>query len=234
MFRRVTFMMRDYDYLSPLACGDLTAEGLDLVLMRDTSNALDRTLADSSIDGGELSLGRHIQRLADGDHSFVGIPFFPAGGFRQRTFFVRRGSSLRSLSELAKKRIGTNEWPATGTIWSRAVLREAGVNLEEVQWWIGSVDGARGKVTQEQDVLPSCARQAPADRTLTEMLLAGELDALMCPRPPGGSMMRIVGSSGWCQITRRRRRTTSGAPASARSHTSSGCGVRCSIMILGL
>lgn len=36
------------------ACGDLTAEGLDLVLMRDTSNALDRTLADSSIDGGAI------------------------------------------------------------------------------------------------------------------------------------------------------------------------------------
>ena len=29
MFRRVTFMMRDYHYLSPLACGYLTAEGLE-------------------------------------------------------------------------------------------------------------------------------------------------------------------------------------------------------------
>ncbi len=148
MVRRVTFVMRDYDYLSPLACGDVTVEGLDLALTRDTANALDRTLTDSSVDAGKLSLGRHIQRLADGDHSFVSIPFFPAGGVRQRTFFVRQGSGLQSFSDLVKKRIGTNEWPATGTTWSRAVLRDAGVKLEEIQWWIGSVDGAPGKVTQ--------------------------------------------------------------------------------------
>jgi len=179
----LTLVLRDYEYLSPLASGDIAAQAVQFTLERD-ANALDRTLTDSSVDAGELSLGRHIQRIASGDDGFVGIPFFTAGTFRQRGFFVKRSSNLRSFPDLAKKRIGTNEWPATGSTWARAVLRDAGVRLNEIQWWVGSVDGAPGKATQERDELPPNVRSAPDDRTLRDMLLAGDLDALMCPRPP--------------------------------------------------
>jgi 4,5-dihydroxyphthalate decarboxylase len=183
--RSLLFVLRDYEYLSPLASGDVAVDGIDLVLSRDAS-ALDRVLTDTSVHGGELSLSRHIKRVADGDHSFVGIPFFTTGTFRQRGFFVRRDSGLRTLGDLAHKRIGTNEWPATANTWARAALREAGVRVDEIHWWIGSVDGTAGKVTQEQDRLPGYVQRAPADRTLGDMLLVGDLDALMCPRPPKG------------------------------------------------
>lgn len=174
---------KDYDYVAPLACGDVVAEGIDLNFERDTAGALDRTLSDRSIDIGELSFSRHLSRLAHGDYSFVAIPVFLIRAFRDRCFFVRRDSGLRSFEQLEGKRIGTNEWPATGNTLSRAVLRDHGVRIEGIRWWVGSVDGTPS--IRSQGELPSYV-QVASDKTLLSMLLAGELDALMCPIPPKG------------------------------------------------
>ena len=180
---RLKLLTKNYDHVAPLACGDIVAEGVDLDFERDTVNALDRTLGDASIDAGELSLSRHLSRLARGDHSFVGIPVFPSRSFRHRCFFVRRDSGLHSFEQLQGKRIGCNEWPATGNTWSRAILRHHGVRIERISWWVGSVDGTPSH--RPQGNLPPYVRAA-TDKTLLFMLLAGELDALMCPVPPEG------------------------------------------------
>jgi 4,5-dihydroxyphthalate decarboxylase len=178
----ITLAMRDYDYLAPLACGDVTAERVDLTLRRDTPRALD-WINDASVDAGELSLSKHIQRLASGDVSVVAIPFFAERAFCQRGFFVRRGSGLRDLRDLDGRRVGTNDWHATGNTWSRAALREAGVKIEAMRWWVGSLDGSP---TRARGALPRHAQYLSEEQTLVGMLLAGELDALMCPSPPKG------------------------------------------------
>ena len=178
----VTLVIKDYDYLAPLACGDVVAEELDLTLDRDTPGALDRTLSDPTVLVGELSFARHLSRLADDDQSFVGLPSFPYRAFRQRCFFVRRDSGLHDFKDLAGKRIGTNEWPATGNTWSRALLRDAGVSIEGIDWVVGSVDG--GSTIRDQGVLPPHVRENSSDKPLRQLLIDGELDALMCPLPP--------------------------------------------------
>jgi 4,5-dihydroxyphthalate decarboxylase len=181
---RLTLVMNDFDFLAPLACGDVVAEEVDLRLERDAQRALDRTLADGAVDAGELSLARQIARVAAGDRAFVAMPIFPHRAFRHRCFFVRRDSALRDLSDLAGQRVGTNEWPATGNTWSRAALRERGVSIEGMRWLVGSVDGAPS--TRPQGDLPPHVRHAPPGRALLDLLLDGEIDALMCPRPPPG------------------------------------------------
>jgi len=75
---------KDYDFVAPLACGDVVPEGIELTLERDTPGALDRTLSDASIDVGELSFSRQITRVANGDTSFVGIPIFAQRAYRHR------------------------------------------------------------------------------------------------------------------------------------------------------
>lgn len=192
---QLKLMMKDYGHIAPLACGDVAPEGIDLILERDSPNALDRTLSDPTIGAGELSLSRHLSRLAQGDDTFVGIPVFPSRSFRHRCFFVRRGSELQSLKELQGKRIGCNEWPATGNTWSRAALRDVGVSIEDIRWSVGSIDGAPS--SRSQGKLPSHV-QAVTNKTLLSMLLADELDALMCPVPPkafyaeGSTIIRLL------------------------------------------
>jgi len=178
----MTLAMRDYDYLAALACGDVIAERLDLTLRRDSARALDWA-DDPSVQAGELSFSKHIQRVASGDRSLVGMPFFAERAFAHRCFFVRRDSGLRDFRDLAGLRVGTNDWHATGNTWSRAVLRDVGIKLEEIRWWVGSVDGAPSRA---RGTLPPHAQYVAGGRTLRAMLLEGDLDALMCPSPPKG------------------------------------------------
>ncbi|MCC6173939.1 MAG: hypothetical protein IT305_01440 [Chloroflexi bacterium] len=179
----LTLTLRDYAHVTPLALGDVTIAGVDLTLVR-AFDAPQRVLADASIDGGEASFSRHLQRVAAGDRTFVGVPAFVMRGFRHRCIFVRRGSDLRDLPSLRGRRVGLNEWGATGHTWTRAAFRERGVGLEEVRWVVGRLSPSAPPPPNTP--FPTYAQAAPAGSTLTELLLAGELDAVLASEPPEG------------------------------------------------
>lgn len=190
----LTLVIKDYDYLSPITAGDVVSEDLDLTLDRDTAGALDRTLADSSILAGEISFARHVARLAENDHTFVGIPFVPARGFRHRALYTLKGSGLSSIQDLVGKRVGTNEWPATGNTWSRTMIREAGVQIDSIKWTVGFIGGA--SAGRPQGNLPPYVTDATGGNSLTQMLLDGELDVLMSQAPnefyePNSPIVRV-------------------------------------------
>ncbi len=194
----ITLVTRSYDVLMPLVCGDVVAEGIDLNLDRKTS--IQHFMVDPTFQAGEMSFSQYLIRTSQGERDFVGLPLFVMRGFRHRCFFVLRGSGLQSLKDLAGKRVGTNGWPDSGNTWSRAALREQGVGIHEIEWWVGPTDdpaydslGHRPRLT-----LPSNVRYAAAGQTLQDMLLGGELDAMMCPWPPrvfhepGSQIVRLI------------------------------------------
>jgi len=178
----LTLVMRDYDYLAALYGGDVVPNDLRLTIDRKTP--ITQATADTSIIASELSFSRFLISLSQGDRSFVGIPFFPTRGFRHRCFFVRRGSDISDLKQLEGKRVGTNSWPDTGNTWTRAALRDVGVRIDRIRWWVGPLD--EQYPVRPQSGLPAYVQEAPASRLLRGMLLNDELDALMCPFPPMG------------------------------------------------
>ena len=179
----LTCAIKDYDHIAPMRSGDVKPEGIALTFDFGP-DVLNRVVNLPEVPVGELSFGRYLIRVASGDRSIVGLPIFTTCLFRQRCFYVRRESPLETLADLAGLRIGTNEWPATGNTWARAALREQGVAVESIRWLVGTVDGSSpGSV---KDPLPAHVRPAPAGQSLREMLLAGELDALMIAYPPEG------------------------------------------------
>ena len=179
----VSLATRDYDFVAPLALGDVKPDGIDLTMIR-AFDALERVTGDPALHGGEASFSRSIHRLAGGDRSFVALPIFIMLEFRHRCFFVRRGSGLTDVTQLAGKRVGIDAWPATGNTWSRAILRMHGVSIRSVHWLVGPV--SPGDPPAPSDKLPEGVELAPAGRSLAEMLVAGEIDAIMCPWPPAG------------------------------------------------
>jgi len=178
----ITLLMRDHDYLAPLYGGDVVPDGIRLTIDRATPMA--QAYTDASIPAAELSFSRYLIGLSRGDRTFVGIPFFPIRAFRHRCFFVRRDSGLTDLKQLQGKRIGTNGWQDSGNTWTRALLREQGVRLDQIQWMVGPVDD-QGPVNPQGE-FPPHVRPAPSGRVLRDMLLSGDLDALVCPLPPKG------------------------------------------------
>jgi len=177
----VTIATRDYDYVAALALGDVAAEGIDLVLVR-SFDALDWFRDDPAVHGGEVSFSQYVHRIAAGDRSLIGLPVFIMREFRQRCFFVRGDSGLTEAAQLSGRRVATDAWAASGNTWSRALLRERGVALDSIRWLVGPVDP--GDRSRPADVLPAGVEPAPKGRALSELLLDGEIDAIMCPWPP--------------------------------------------------
>lgn len=179
----LTLAIRDYAHVAPLALGDVTIEGVDLTLLR-VFDAPQRVLADPTIDGGEASFSRYLQGVAGGDDTFVGIPAFVMRGFRHRCVFVRRGSTLAALSDLIGCRVGLNEWGATGHTWTRAAFREHGIDVTEVRWFVGRLSPSAPPAPGT--FFPSYVEAIPEVATLMELLLAGDLDAILASEPPEG------------------------------------------------
>ena len=173
----------------PLATGDIKPEGIELTLIHGTGGSwemraemLRRALDDPTVQGGEGSMAGHLRRLDKGDRSHIGLPVFPLRNFTARDLYVRKGGPVKTPADQIGKRIGMYDWVASGSIWYRHFLRFIEVPPERLQWWIGDIDTPRAP-THLYD-LPEGVHRPPAGRSLSEMLIAGELDAIYSPPRP--------------------------------------------------
>jgi 4,5-dihydroxyphthalate decarboxylase len=179
----------DYARIMPLAIRDIVPEGIDLtmVLGREGSwpmraEMLRRAASDPTVHGGESSMAGHLRRVDKGDRSLVALPAFPLRNFTARDLYVRKDGPVKTPEDLRGKRVGMYDWVASGSIWYRHFLRFIGVPPEQLQWYIGAVD--EPNITNHVYTLPDGVRAAPEGRALSEMLIAGELDALYSPPRP--------------------------------------------------
>ena len=124
----------------------------------------------------------HLRRLDKGDRSHIGLPVFPLRNFTARDLYVRKGGPVKTPADLIGKRIGMYDWVASGSIWYRHFLRFIEVPPERLEWWIGDIDAPRAP-THLYD-LPEGVHRPPAGRSLSEMLIAGDLDAIYSPPRP--------------------------------------------------
>jgi 4,5-dihydroxyphthalate decarboxylase len=99
-----------------------------------------------------------------------------------RDLYVRKDGPVRTAADLVGKRIGMYDWVASGSIWYRHFLNFIGVDPAGVHWWIGEVDEPR--ITNRVYTLPDGVHGVPPGQALSEMLIAGELDALLSPPKP--------------------------------------------------
>jgi 4,5-dihydroxyphthalate decarboxylase len=124
----------------------------------------------------------HLRRIDKGDRSLVALPVFPLRNFTARDLYVRKDGPVKSPADLRGRRVGIYDWVASGSIWYRHFLRFIDVPPEGLQWWIGDVD--EPKITSHVYTLPAGVQAAPDGRALSDMLIAGELDAIYSPPRP--------------------------------------------------
>jgi 4,5-dihydroxyphthalate decarboxylase len=179
----------DYARVMPLATGDVKPDGiaLTMVLGREGSwpmraEMLRRAAADTTVHGGESSMAGHLRRIDQGDRSLIALPVFPLRNFTARDLYVRRDGTVKTPADLRGKQVGMYDWVASGSIWYRHFLRYIGVAPEELRWTIGAVD--EPNITNHVYSLPDGVLTAPAGQALSEMLIAGELDAIYSPPRP--------------------------------------------------
>jgi 4,5-dihydroxyphthalate decarboxylase len=178
--------VRHWDHVAPIAFGDVTP-GPDLTVALDRLDATPDLWSTDRYDGGETSLSRYVRARAAGDDRVVGLPVFLMRGFRHRCIVVRRDSAAEQPEHLKGARIGLTGWPDSGNTWTRAILRECGVGIDDADWQVGPLTAAHPVVDRigGVEVGPNVRHTAGGAR-LVDLLEAGELDAVMTPfMPPG-------------------------------------------------
>ncbi|WP_338665355.1 ABC transporter substrate-binding protein [Pararoseomonas sp. SCSIO 73927] len=184
---RLTLACSSSDRTRPIIDGRVEVEGVSLtVLPGEPEDIFRRALRDRAFDVTELSMGSHIVTTARGDAPYIGIPVFPSRSFRHAAIYVRTDRGIRTAKDLAGKRIGLPEYQQTAALWVRGALREYyGVDTQGIAWRTGGMEETGLGERVALKLPPGMDVQAigPAE-TLNGLLAAGELDAVVGPRPP--------------------------------------------------
>jgi 4,5-dihydroxyphthalate decarboxylase len=182
----ITLAIGAYDHVRDLLDGTVPVAGVDLTVLRlPVEEMFYRFLLHGEFDVSEVSLAKIVALAAQDDRRFVPLPLFPSRVFRHSSIYVHSDGGIIRPEQLAGKRIGVPEWAQTAAIYSRWLLaHEYGVDLASVHWHQAGVNepGRREKVALE--LPPGFRLTVVADRSLSEMLLAGDLDAVLSARPP--------------------------------------------------
>jgi 4,5-dihydroxyphthalate decarboxylase len=185
----ITLTCADYARIMPLATGEVKPSGIALTMILGSRGSwparaemLRRAVQDPAVQGGEWSMAQYLYRVDRGDRRYVGMPVFPLRNFTARDLYIRRGGPIRSAADLAGKRIGMYSYTASGSIWYRHFLRFVGLDPAAIRWWIGDID-TPWSAPMDQG-LPPGVNAPPKGRSLSDMLIAGELDAIYSPPRP--------------------------------------------------
>jgi 4,5-dihydroxyphthalate decarboxylase len=181
----------DYARVMPLATGEVQPDRIALTMILGSRGSwparaemLRRAVQDPAVHGGEWSMAQYLYRVDKGDRRFVGLPVFPLRNFTARDLYVRRGGPVRKPEDLAGKRVGMYSYTASGSIWYRHFLRFVGLDPAAIQWWIGDIDTPWSATPMDVLALPPGVKTPPAGRSLSDMLVAGELEAIYSPPRP--------------------------------------------------
>jgi 4,5-dihydroxyphthalate decarboxylase len=141
-------------------------------------------------DASEMSFGKIVALMAEPEPPIIALPVFVSRVFRHSAIYVRKGSGIRRPKDLEGRRVGVPEWAQTATIYVRGMLaHEYGVDLSSIAWTQAGVHQP-GRVEKVGLHLPPGLRVTPApERSLAGMLAAGELDAVISARDPGGERL---------------------------------------------
>ena len=184
---RLSVAMGDYDRTRPLADGGVPIDGVDPVFLSPTHEEIFfRAFRNEEFDICELSLSSFVIKVSNGDCPYVGIPAFPSRTFRHTSIYIRTDRGIRSAADLAGRRIGVPEYQLTAIVWARALLDELfGVKPSAVRWVRGGMEQASRAEKIKINLPPDIRLEdIPENATLNAMFEAGEIDALIAPRPP--------------------------------------------------
>lgn len=182
----LTMATYDYDHVRDLTNGVVKPEGIELTGFNlGVEEIFYRFLRNLEWDISEVSLGMSSSIVARGDAPFVLIPVFPSRVFRISSIFVRPDGPVQTPADLRGKRVGVPEWAQTAAIYTRGwIMHEVGIPLAEIEWIQSGVNQPGREETAAIDLPDGLSVTPDTERSLTELLLAGDIDALATAHTP--------------------------------------------------
>lgn len=175
------------DRTRPILDGRVPIEGCEIVpITGEPEDIFARALQKEEFDVTELSLSSYLVVTARGDSPYVAVPAFPSRAFRHSAVYVRTDRGIDRPEDLAGRTIGTPEFQQTAGLWVRGILADRhGVPPSAIRWRSGGLERPGGRERVAIEVREGIELQPIGpDATLSGMLLDGELDGIVSPRPP--------------------------------------------------
>jgi 4,5-dihydroxyphthalate decarboxylase len=183
----LTLACWNYDRTRALADGRVTVDGVELnYLNLPVEETFFRMLRHREFDVAEMSLSSYTLSLFREDPPFIAIPVFPSRMFRHSCIFVNAHSGIQVPKDLVGKRVASPEYQMTAPVWIRGILSdEYGVPVASPSYFTGGEEQpGRGEKIALSLPPEFRVQPIPADKTLSQMIDSGEIDALYTARAP--------------------------------------------------
>ena len=145
-----------------------------------------RSLRYAEFDVAEISFNSYLMLTSRGESPYVAIPVFPSRMFRHSSIYIRTDRGIERPEDLKGRLVGLPEYQQTAAVWMRGILRDDhGVADTDIHWRTGGQEEP-GRDERTPLVLDNGVdlQAIPRDRSLSAMMLAGEIDAFMSARTP--------------------------------------------------
>ncbi len=179
---QLTIQTGDYESVRALKEGTVKPDGIDLVFPEfPGTREIHMRVAEGEYDVGEFNAGAYMADRSRG-RPVTALPVYLHRRFRHGFAFVNTSKSIEKPTDLIGKRVGGTNFGPAGNIWVRGILEnDYGVPHSSITWVTerdedGNFDYHDGLTVE----------RISADQDLDEMLLTGELDAMISPNVARG------------------------------------------------
>jgi 4,5-dihydroxyphthalate decarboxylase len=183
---RLTIATSDYDHFADFKTGKVQAQGIDANwLTFGFHEIFARFTANREWDVSELSFAKFTSLVSEENSDVIGLPVYASRMFRLGGIYVNKDAGIKTPYDLAGKKIGMPEWAQTAAVYTRGWLQhKIGIDLAKIEWFqAGTVEA--GRMEKVALKLPNGLKLTPVpNKSLTEMVISGELDAIIIANPP--------------------------------------------------
>lgn len=184
---RLTLACGDYDRTRALQEGTIQPDGIELTYLRlPPEEVFFRMLRHREFEVAEMSLSSYVLSLHQEDPPFVALPVFPSRMFRHSSAYINADAGITRAADLRGRTIGNPEYQLTAVVWLRGILADYHDLPIDAPAYVSGGQETPGRIEKAPVALPPNIRLTPIEptRTLSEMLVSGEISALFSPRIP--------------------------------------------------
>jgi 4,5-dihydroxyphthalate decarboxylase len=192
---KLSFSCWNYDRVQALLDGRVTPDGIDLEFHANfPAVTFQQAMRNGKFDACELGLTFYLATLHAPDPPFVAIPVYPVRLFLHSAIYVNANSGIDKPQDLIGKRVGELfvYGHDAGTFAKGVLADHYGVPTDSYRYFVGGVDRPMEEWTWFPLKPPANVQweHIGADRTLDQMLVDGEIDALVSAIVPPSYLKR--------------------------------------------
>jgi 4,5-dihydroxyphthalate decarboxylase len=169
-------LLGDYPLTSALKKGEIVSDTVNLEFAdyRPTNTGFKPMVREGKFDVSEMAIVTYL--IAKAHHKpMVLLPAVVMGRFQHDYALYNRARGVLTPADLKGKRVGIRSFTTTTGAWIRGILaNDYGVDLDSIRW----ITFEEPHVAEYVDT----TERAPAGKKIIDMLLAGELDAVLGER----------------------------------------------------